>query len=86
MLSKAAFCFVSVSLDIAKIFMQWCNLQSHNKHRRACLQSLFVASNAVTEMKTYKGKGKGKAIPLQAWTGPEGSRRLRLPDFKTIGT
>jgi len=28
---------------------------------------------------------KGKAIPLQAWTGPEGSRRLRLPDFKTIG-
>jgi hypothetical protein len=32
------------------------------------------------------GKGKGKAIPLQALTGPEGSRRLRLPDFKTIGT
>jgi hypothetical protein len=29
---------------------------------------------------------KGKAIPLQAWTGPEDSRRLRLPDFKTIGT
>ena len=29
---------------------------------------------------------KVKAIPLQAWTGPEGSRRLRLPDFKTIGT
>jgi len=31
-------------------------------------------------------KQKVKAIPLQAWTGPEGSRRLRLPDFKTIGT
>ena len=31
-------------------------------------------------------KVKGKAIPLQAWTGPEGSRRLRLPDFKTVGT
>ena len=29
---------------------------------------------------------KGKAIPLQAWTGPEVSRRLRFPDFKTIGT
>jgi len=25
-----------------------------------------------------------KAIPLQAWTGPEGSRRLRLPDFKKV--
>jgi hypothetical protein len=33
-----------------------------------------------------KVKGKGKAIPLQAWTGPEGSRRLRFPDFKTIDT
>jgi len=32
------------------------------------------------------GKGKGKAIPLQAWTGPKGSRKLRLPDFKTVGT
>jgi hypothetical protein len=28
-------------------------------------------------------KSKDKAIPLQAWTGPEGSRRLRLPDLKT---
>ena len=27
-----------------------------------------------------------KAVPLQAWTGSEGSRRLKLPDFKTIGT
>jgi hypothetical protein len=29
---------------------------------------------------------KGKANPLHALRGPEGSRRLRLPDFKTIGT
>jgi len=28
----------------------------------------------------------GKAIPIKATTGPEGFRRLRLPDFKTIGT
>ena len=27
--------------------------------------------------------GKGKAVPLQAWTGPEGSRKLRFPDFVT---
>jgi len=33
-----------------------------------------------------KGKGKDKAIPLQAWTDPEGSRKLRFPDFKTVGT
>jgi len=28
-------------------------------------------------------RGKGKAVPLQAWTGPEGSRKLRPPDFVT---
>ena len=28
-------------------------------------------------------KGEGKAVPLQAWSGPEGSRKLRFPDFMT---
>ena len=28
---------------------------------------------------------KGKAIQLETWTGLEGSRSMRLPDFKTIG-
>ena len=27
--------------------------------------------------------GKGKAVPLKAWGGPEGSRKLRFPDFMT---
>ena len=26
---------------------------------------------------------KGKAVPLQTWTGPEGPRKLRFPDFVT---
>ena len=26
---------------------------------------------------------KGKAFPLQAWSGPEGSRKLRFPDYMT---
>jgi len=25
----------------------------------------------------------GKAVPLQAWSGPEGSRKLTFPDFMT---
>jgi len=29
---------------------------------------------------------KHEATPLQAWTGPEGARRLRIPDFMTIST
>jgi hypothetical protein len=28
-------------------------------------------------------KNKGKVNPVQAWTGGEGSRSLKLPDFKT---
>jgi len=27
------------------------------------------------------GEGKVKAVPLQAWAGPEGSGKLRFPDF-----
>jgi hypothetical protein len=41
---------------------------------------IYVALKALTY------KVKGKAIPLHSWTGPEGSRRLKLPDFKTIST
>jgi len=32
---------------------------------------------------TYTAMVKGKAVPLQAWSGPEGSRKLRFPDFVT---
>ena len=28
-------------------------------------------------------KAKGKSVPLQAWSDPEGSRKLRFPDFMT---
>jgi len=40
--------------------------------------------NSMLESLEYGGKAK--AIPLQDWTGPEGSRRVRFLDFKTIGT
>jgi len=26
---------------------------------------------------------EGKSVPLQAWSGPEGSRKLRFPDYVT---
>jgi hypothetical protein len=29
---------------------------------------------------------KGKTIPVHAWTFSEGSRNLKLPLFKTIGS
>ena len=57
-----------------------------------CLRKyIFVLEEAARVLiRSTKGKGKckgkGKAIPLQAWTGPEGSRRLRFPDIKTVVT
>ena len=41
-----------------------------------------VESHEGTSLLKY-GKGKVKAVPLQAWSGPEGSRKLRFPDFMT---
>ena len=29
------------------------------------------------------GKSKGKAVPLETWSDPEGYRKLRFPDFMT---
>jgi hypothetical protein len=42
---------------------------------------VFTAANAVKVTINVRAK----AIPLETWTGLEGSRRLRLPNFKTIG-
>jgi hypothetical protein len=42
-------------------------------------QKLAHLFSALAEI-WYKRKVKCKTIPLQAWTGPEGSRRLRFPD------
>jgi len=38
------------------------------------------------DKQTLTPKSKGETIPVLVWTGPEGSRRLRLPDFVTAGT
>ena len=32
----------------------------------------------------YRSKGNGRAMPLQAWTDLECSRKLRLSDFETV--
>jgi hypothetical protein len=51
-----------------------------------CSATASGTSNQMWSKGLDADKGKGKAIPLQALSGPEASRRLRLPDFKTIGT
>ena len=47
---------------------------------------IYIYIYIYTQTHTHIYIYKGKAIPLQAWTGREGSRSLRLPDFKIIGT
>jgi hypothetical protein len=42
-----------------------------------------VAVDWTDVTRTLAVKVKGKAVPLQVWTGPKGSRKLRLPDFVT---
>jgi hypothetical protein len=54
--------------------------------------SLFSVVSIVTKtVPAFGGKQsqnpinykKGKAVPLQAWSGPEGSRKLRFSDLMT---
>jgi hypothetical protein len=57
----------------------WPNLHAWWDFVLAYRQHLLLTKHHTKQL------SKGKAVPLQAWTGPEGSRRLRLSDFKTIG-
>jgi len=41
------------------------------------MKTQFIMGN------TFFSEQNGKAIPLQAWSGPEGYRKLRFPDFMT---
>ena len=44
---------------------------------------IYIYIYIYTHTHTYIIYGKGKEVPLQAWSGPEGSRKLRFPDFMT---
>ena len=54
-------------------------------HTKFRLKILSEKTTLETEESLLGGyvKQKGKAVPLQAWSGPEGSRKLRFPDFVT---
>jgi hypothetical protein len=54
-----------------------------NRRSKLILNVTVLKINVVT---IQLNTGKPNAIPLKAWTGPEGFRRLRRPDFKTVGT
>ena len=66
------------------IFSALCNAvnTSASKALKGCLQKEELEGDLGKSLGT-KVKGKGKAVPLQAWTGPEGSTKIRFPEFVT---
>jgi len=57
-----------------------CNIKKHDG--RVKIFSLAFSLKVITDSPLLLGKGK--ALPVLAWTGPEGSICLRLTDFKTV--
>jgi len=55
--------------------------QIHTKHiNKQCGQKVeFLNVKLAVHIVTTKGK----EVPLQVWSGPEGSKKLRFPDFMT---
>jgi len=47
-------------------------------------QTRFPVRKAVCRLFYRYILKKGKAVPLQAWSGPKGSRKLRFPYYMTI--
>jgi len=44
----------------------------------------LCAAHILREVLTLRCKEKGKSVPLEAWSGPEGSRKLGFPDYVTV--
>jgi hypothetical protein len=64
-------------------------INSFHLHAQFCPKTCISHGQRAVHTRTgvhAAPQDKGKAILLHALTGPEGSRRLRLTDFKTIGT
>ena len=50
------------------------------------LLTVLFSPFEITGINSKTGQGKGKAVPVQIWTGHGGSRRWRIPDFQIMGT
>jgi len=54
--------------------------------RNIDMRSVSIESCGCLAQKNAVGaviKWTGKSVPLQAWSGPEGSRKLKFPDYMT---
>ena len=54
------------------------------RHYRVILRELVINTFPIyTSISNAAVRNIGKSVPLQAWSGPEGSRKLRFLDFMT---
>jgi hypothetical protein len=60
------------NLNIRNVRVKQLGFPAQNEHAPFCIVTCRLPGSNIH---------KGKAVPLQAWSGPEGSRKLRLPDF-----
>ena len=60
-------------------------LTTYNCRGHNLLQNLIFlhAIQNFPAVRQFNCDYKGKSVPLQAWSGPEGSSKLRFPDFMT---
>ena len=59
--------------------VQFCVIASQTARCQCVSPHLARTSHLIQQVFALRRK----AVPLQAWTGPEGSRKLRFPDYVT---
>ena len=70
-------CLLHINTKLTAIKRKRINLLCVTFHALLCV--IYDSSYA----KLFQSGKKGKAVPLQRWGGPEGSRKLRFPDYMT---
>jgi hypothetical protein len=67
--------------SLQTISIKYCKIHDYYSENRI-ITDIKINNTSIVSKRTFSIVHKGKAF----WTCPEGSRRLRFPDFKTIGT
>jgi hypothetical protein len=77
------YCLISTAIFLLQIAQKICAYLRFLLPLRLTISKFLVWFIRHPSQSTSSLPGKTKAIPVQAWTGPEGSSRLRLPDYMT---
>jgi len=63
-------------MDVTSDLTVFTHRRQRSTKKKNLLYPIFVVAPYILVV-------KGKAVPLQAWSGPEASGKLRFPDFMT---